>query len=151
MITTAIAAVFAMIYLTYMTYKAKQIPDSISETAYIANKKSTFTVAVMAFIALLWASLVQKCTTDTEYLAFLTAAGLVAVAHSPNYKNEHKIMHYGGGILSLIASQLIIYLNNSSDLLYTWGFFPLLTATSPKNWVFWAEIICLTTIFLFIL
>lgn len=151
MITTAIAAVLAMLYLSYMTLKAKEIPDSISETAYIADNQAVFTIGILAFTALIWFSLIQKCSPDTEYLAFLTAAGLTSVAFSPDYKTDHKIMHYGGGILALIASQLLIYFNHSANLLFTWLFYPVLVATSPKNWVTWAEFICLITIFLFIL
>lgn len=151
MVTTALAAILAAIYLTYMTCKAKEIPDSISETAYIADNQGVFTACITSFLILITGSLIQKCSPDTQFLAFLTAAGLTSVAFSPDYKTNHKIMHYGGGILSLVASQLMLIFNNSSNLLYTWGFYPLLLATNPKNWVFWAEIICMITIFLFIL
>jgi hypothetical protein len=70
---------------------------------------------------------------------------------SPNYKNEQQIMHYGGGILALISSQLMIILNDSANLLYTWLFYPITFLRTTKNWVFWAEIICTITIFLFLL
>lgn len=150
MITTALAATLVAAYLTYMSIKAKEIPDSISETAYIADNQWVFTIGILSFIVLTWASLVQKCSPDTEYLAFLTAAGLTSVALSPDYKTKHKIMHYGGGILALIASQLLIYLNGAANLLYTWLLYPLTLLFSRENWVFWAEIICVITIFLFI-
>lgn len=150
-IMTAIAAILATIYLSYMACKAQEIPDSISETAYIADNKTVFTTAILAFISLICGALVQKCSDNTQFLAFLTSAGLTSVAFSPNYKTEHKIMHYGGGILTLIASQLALIFNNSAQLLNTWFLFPIVAVFSPKNWVFWAELICMITIFLFIL
>lgn len=145
-----IATAILSVYLIYTAIKAKEIPDSISDTAYVVKYTNTFTIFILLLAALFVPSILEKSAENTQFLAALTGAGLLGVAATPNYKTEGKLAHYGGGILSGVASQLLIYLNNPTPL-YSWVLFPILALLSKENSVFWAEIICIYNMLLYII
>ena len=146
---TMIAAAVAVLYLLHavITHNNGKIPQSISETSYLTlAHKGLFSAIMGVESALLLPTLLDKSAENTQFLGFLSIIGLLMVAASPYYKTENRLMHYLGGIVAGIGSQLLIALNNPI-ILSSWALFPLtLLNNKGKNSVFWAEIICLLNI-----
>ena len=142
-ILALVSLVLILSYLIYSAVKAKEIPDSVSDTAYIGDSK-VFTAALGGTAALLSPTLLEVAPEGFKWAAFTTIMGLFMAALTPEYKTKDSIIHYTGGISAGISSQLLVALNNPS-LLYTWSIFPVLWIINKKNSVFWAEMICLIT------
>jgi hypothetical protein len=149
-LTSILALISIAVYLICTAVKCKEIPDSISETAYIVDNPKVFTGIMLTEASLLMFPLLQNSSENTQWLAFLTVVGLIMVALTPKYKTEGGIAHYAGGMLSGIASQALIALNEPT-ILYSWAAFPLLYLLSKEDYTYWAELICLINIFIFIL
>ena len=112
MTLTTIAALIGIVtYLICTAVKCKEIPDSISETAYIVDHPEIFTAVMVVEAALITPPLLQNSDENTAFLAFLTVIGLLVVAFTPNYKEEHRGLHNVGGWLAGAASQVLIALN----------------------------------------
>lgn len=151
MATMSMIALAAItIYLVCTAVKCKEIPDSISETAYIVDKPEIFTAIMSTEALVVLPALLEHCTENTAFLAFLTVVGLFMVAFTPKYKQENGAVHYVGGILAGVASQALIALN-CPTILFTWLAYPILYLVSKEDYTFWAELICLINIFAFIL
>lgn len=149
-LTSTLALVAIAVYLVCTAIKCKEIPDSISETAYVVDKPEVFTGVMFTEACLLVFPLLEHSSENTQWLAFLTIAGLIIVALTPKYKTEGNIAHYIGGMLAGIASQALIALNEPT-ILYTWAAFPVLYLISKEDYTYWSELICLINIFTFIL
>lgn len=147
--TVALIALLALItYLIYSTIKAKETPNSISETAYITSPK-IFAGFMGALAGTLAPILLETASDTSKWSAFLTVVGLLMVHLTPKYKTENGLMHYIGGILAGISSQILVA-TNMPQMLYTWALFPILYFANKENWVLWAELICTANIFGFI-
>lgn len=83
--------------------KAKEIPDSISDTAYINNPK-IFTMTLGGTAALLSPTLLQTASEGSKWAAFTSIIGLFLAALTPNYKLKDGFLHYFGGILAGASS-----------------------------------------------
>lgn len=148
-ILALISILLVLAYIIYCTAKSKEIPDSISDTAYIGSPKA-FTGALCLTAATLFPVLLEEATEGSKWLAFLSIVGILMAGLTPNYKTKDSLIHYTGGILAGISSQALVALNQP-NLLYTWAIYPLLYLLNKENSVFWAEIICLITTFMMIL
>lgn len=145
----ALIALLGMIaYLIYSTIRAKEIPDSISDTAYI-NSPTAFAVFMGALTTALTPVLLETASEPSKWAAFLTIVGLLMVHLTPKYKQENGAMHYAGGILAGIASQVLVAINTPAILLSWIAYIPLFLA-DKDNRVFWAELICAANTFGFI-
>lgn len=148
-VLTGIAVLMAAAYLGYAIKKNKGVPDSISATAYAVDHPIIFTLGLLSQCILMLPALIERSSTNTQFLAFLAIIGLGMVGMSPNYKEENKLQHYLGAGIAAVGSQLLIALNKPI-LLSTWGLFlPIAALTKFKNSTFWAELVCLINMYLY--
>ena len=81
------------------------------------------------------------------YIAGMMSVGLLMVAASPYYRTENKVLHYVGGYLFGMASQIVVALL-IPWLLISWILFPLvfIHKSWKENATFIAEGICYITL-----
>lgn len=149
-----IAFAIVAIYIGAMIYTAREIPESISQTVFLLPRKGQwlFTAVMVATGFLLLPSLLDKTAETTQFVAFITVAGVLFVGASPLVSSEKNVFHYVCAAMSGIASQLLVLLNHP-ELLSIW--FPyvgytLLAKDSSRNF-FWVEVCCIITIFSYVL
>lgn len=126
--------------------KAKYLPNSISSFSYISgNLLFTCWVIVIA-IALLYPTS-KVLPTNLSWLALLQSVSLFLVAASPDYKKELTIIHFIGGYLFGIISQVIVYMLFPYALV-GWILFliPIFVKPLRSNKTIIAEYICMITL-----
>lgn len=155
--------------LTIATYTAivtikSGIPYSISETYYRINHKKWFTFVMLFTAITLLPAALENSTENSQFLIFLSVAGIIVVGLSPNFIHGEKfeqIAHYIGSVMLLIFSQCwvgcnlpwaltcwivyvmwIIFNFTKSDP--EQSFYNRLVSTKP---VFYAELIVMMTVY----
>ena len=125
--------------------KAKELPDSVSSFSYYVGDVRFSLWATMTAAILLFSSL-HALPPKHAYMQMMSV-GLLMVAASPCYRTENKVLHYVGGYLFGLASQIVVALL-IPWLLLLWALFPLVfTRKSWKeNATFIAEGICYITL-----
>lgn len=150
MIHLIILYVISIVYNSYIIYKYKKIPVSLSETAYLlggpdmGNKKYIFTLYCVFAIACIIPTLFTL-PENLIFLGFLICAGLLFAGVSPMFKDGmDKKVHYISAILSFIAFVVLmcIVLPWYWSLLYfiLLGF---LTLLKRECYVYFAEMLIL--------
>ena len=155
--------------LTIATYSAivtikSGIPYSISETYYRINHKKWFTFVMLFTAITLLPAALDNSSENSQFLIFLSVAGMGVVGLSPNFihgEKSEQIAHYIGSGMLLIFSQCwvgcnlpwaltcwivyimwIIFNFNKSDS--EQSFYNRLVSTKP---IFYAEIIVMITVY----
>ncbi|MCF2738232.1 hypothetical protein [Bacteroides caecigallinarum] len=155
--------------LTIATYTAivtikSEIPYSISETYYRLNNKKWFTFVMLFTAITLLPAALDNSSENSQFLIFLSIAGMGVVGLSPNFihgEKSEQIAHYIGSGMLLIFSQCwvgcnlpwaltcwivyimwIIFNYNKSDP--EQSFYNRLVSTKP---VFYAELIVMITVY----
>ena len=155
--------------LTIATYTAivtikSGIPYSISETYYRLNHKKWFTFVMLFTAITLLPAALDNSSENSQFLIFLSVAGMGVVGLSPNFihgEKSEQIAHYIGSGMLLIFSQCwvgcnlpwaltcwivyimwIIFNFNKSDS--EQSFYNRLVSTKP---IFYAEIIVMITVY----
>ena len=155
--------------LTIATYTAivtikSGIPYSISETYYRLNHKKWFTFVMLFTAITLLPAALDNSSENSQFLIFLSVAGMGVVGLSPNFihgEKSEQIAHYIGSGMLLIFSQCwvgcnlpwaltcwivyimwIIFNFNKSDS--EQSFYNKLVSTKP---IFYAEIIVMITVY----
>ncbi|MBF1414341.1 MAG: hypothetical protein HXN33_02050 [Prevotella histicola] len=126
--------------------KAKELPDSVSSFSYyVGDVRFSLWATTMAAV-LLFSSL-HALPPKQGYIAGLMSIGLLMVAASPCYRTENKILHYVGGYLFGLTSQVVVALL-MPWLLILWVLFPLVFIRKDwkENATFIAEAICYLTL-----
>lgn len=126
--------------------KAKELPDSVSSFSYyVGDVRFSLWATTMAAV-LLFSSL-HALPPKQGYIAGLMSVGLLMVAASPCYRTENKILHYVGGYLFGLTSQVVVALL-IPWLLILWVLFPLVFIRKDwkENATFVAEAICYLTL-----
>ena len=126
--------------------KAKELPDSVSSFSYYVGDVRFSLWATMMAAILLFSSL-HALLPKHAYIAGLMSVGLLMVAASPCYRTENKILHYIGGYLFGLASQVVVALV-MPWLLVPWTLFPFVFIHRAwrENATFIAEAICYLTL-----
>ena len=126
--------------------KAKELPDSVSSFSYYVGDVRFSLWATMTAAILLSSSL-HVLPPKHAYIAGLLSVGLLMVAASPCYRTENKVLHYVGGYLFGLASQVVVALV-MPWLLILWILFPLvfIHKSWKENATFIAEGICYVTL-----
>ena len=123
--------------------KAKELPDSVSSFSYYVRFSlwATMTAAILLFSSL------HALPPKQGYIAGMMSVGLLMVAASPCYRTENKVLHYVGGYLFGLASQIVVALL-IPWLLILWVLFPLvfIRKSWKENATFIAEGICYITL-----
>lgn len=126
--------------------KAKELPDSVSSFSYyVGDVRFSLWTTTMAAV-LLFTSL-HALPPKHAYIAGMMSVGLLMVAVSPCYRTENKVLHYVGGYLFGLASQVVVALV-MPWLLILWVLFPLvfIRKSWKENATFIAEGICYITL-----
>ena len=139
---------FLCIHNSCIIKKFKEIPISLSETAYMlgGNKKYLFTLYTVIIAVTLLPSLFNITTDSLEFLPFLMCAGLLFAGFTPAFKKslDNKV-HYTAAIISFICFiiytivfigwiWLVFYLVILLSLLLIWGF---------KYYMYFAEMLAI--------
>ena len=155
--------------LTIATYTAiasikSGIPYSISETYYRINHKKWFTFVMLFTAITLLPAALDNSSENSQFLIFLSVAGMGVVGLSPNFihgEKSEQIAHYIGSGMLLIFSQCwvgcnlpwaltcwIVYIMwiifNYSKSDPEQSFYNRLVSTKP---VFYAELIVIITVY----
>ena len=109
------------------------IPDSLSHIAYIVPKW-VFSLWMMLTGMTLMPSLMDALPDHKRFVGFLAVLGRAGVAATPYYKEEHKALHYAGGILCALCSTVVAWILHPL-LLALWLVY---ACVWPKE-LFWAE------------
>lgn len=150
-------------YTTIVSIKSG-IPYSISETYYRIYHKKWFTFVMLFTAITLLPAALDNSSENSQFLIFLSVAGMGVVGLSPNFihgEKSEQIAHYIGSSMLLIFSQCwvgcnlpwaltcwivyimwIIFNYNKSDP--EQSFYNRLVSTKP---VFYAELIVMITVY----
>lgn len=141
-ILATVALLISAGYAILNMHKAKELPDSVSSFSYISGVK-LFVLWVIITSALLGYSVVGVLPEHLGWLSFALAGGLLSVGASPLYRSENKVIHYFGGYLFGVVSQVIVFLLSPYWLLL-WIIFPLVFVIKgwKENATFVSELIC---------
>lgn len=133
------------------------MPESISQIVFLLRDRNKwmFAVVMVGIGLLLMPFLLEKASEETEFLAFLSMAGVVGVGVNPLIGGRdgetaahggENTLHYVCAALSGICSQLLVALN-APWWLSLWALYivwTLIERTSSKN-MFLVELICIVT------
>lgn len=137
-----LSAVFSVAMAIVAAKKAKELPDSVSSFSYYVGVIRFSLWVAATGVILLFASLYVLPSKYT-YIGGVMSAGLLMVAATPYYRTENKVLHYVGGYLFGLASQVVVALL-TPWLLILWVLFPLIFIRKSweENNTFIAEGIC---------
>lgn len=142
----------------FLNWLDVNMPNSISQMVFLLKDRNKWIfAAVMVGIGLLLMPfLLERASENTEFLAFLSMAGVIGVGVNPLLsKDEGKTamngdaLHYVCAALCGVCSQLLVALNRPwwLSLWALYVVYTLLERKADKN-MFVAEVICiLTTLF----
>ena len=92
--------------------RAGELPDSVSSFAYYVGALP-FSLWCVTMVLLLYVPIVQAMLPYGDVgsaAGVLTLSGIMLVSASPYYRTENKVLHYAGGYLFGIASQVVVAL-----------------------------------------
>lgn len=138
-----ILLLYLLIYIIYSIFKNGKTINSLSQTAYIIQSKQLFCFTFW----LVGIILVYPLSQISISISLLFTIGIFGVGLTPFYRTTGKWLHYGGGILSGITSQLLVYLVNPYLLIPWIPYLFYLIFYPDNNTTFWAEIICFINVF----
>lgn len=106
----SIAFLITIVYNLFIVIKYKQLPISLSETAYLLGKKRLFFTGYCSALALcLCPCLFMITPINLQFLVFFIGVGLMMSGVSPLFKEGlDKYVHYTYSILAFIL--LLVYL-----------------------------------------
>lgn len=134
------------------------IPESLSATSYLFKEKYNqhgwFSLICLIIIIGLFPNWVAISSINTQFLAFISCAGILFIAASPFFHNKlEKPIHYISGLITTVTFILWFLINGH----WQWLIYILITLIplviwKPKCYVYFIEIIAYvyTTIFLLI-
>ena len=127
-------------YITAGWSKNARAPISVSSIAYIFPK-GAFSAVMAMYMLLTMPRTFEALPPGWEFVGFLCFAGILLVAASPYFRSEWRVMHYAGGIIYGILSQVIVAMICPYLLL---GWLPLaaylIYRLRTDTWALWAEI-----------
>lgn len=139
-------------FTIYAVKTIDYVPTCLSATYYLLPKhKVLFQIAMIAAGFLALPAWIEASPENWQFLAFLGCAGLVFIGAASAFLDhfEGKV-HYTA--TAIAAASAILWLILASE----WGWIPLvafaLCATyfvvkKPRNWLFWAEMAVLASIY----
>lgn len=143
------------LYNGYMFIKYKKIPESLSETSYLlgGNKRYWFTMYCFIISILLLPVLFETTIINFQILPFIFCGGLAFAGCSPLFKEGlDKIVHYSSSYIAFSA--YILYMICCMNWWWVFGYFivlGLLCIIRWKSYVYWAEMLALLEICIYIL
>lgn len=109
-------------YVIAVCLKEKGIPYSISATYYSLKHPYWFALGMVSAAMLLMPAILDISKSGTEVFAFMACVGLILVGFNPDYKGDKMIntLHMTGAIITLVASQVWVLLNDWQVLPFVW-------------------------------
>ena len=148
-ILTTIAVAVLTIYTVVFCLTNKQIPTSLSASVfYLPRAGAILWLAVIAPV------LLAVSRPATQFLAFISCAGLLFVGGCPLVKDKTDLtykIHMAGAITCAISANLLIIFNHWW-LMFLWipWLFWFICVTKYRPWTtqtFWAEMTCFYSTF----
>ena len=155
LISTILCLIITIVYNTYIIIKYKKIPESLSETSYLlgGNKRYFFTGYCIIVCLLLLPILMGITFTNYQIIPFIFCCGLSFAGCSPLFSaGLDRPIHYIFSILAFIA--YIFYMIFCMGWIWLIGYLivlGILCAIKWRSYVYWAEIIAVLEIIIFIL
>lgn len=147
MIILLILSVLLSIPVTLLAIrKAKELPDSVSSFSYYIGD-ILFSLWIASVASLLLFPMLHSLPTSLVFVGGLVSAGLLMVAASPYYRTEWKVIHYFGGYLFGVGSQIVVAILETW-LLCLWTVFPFIFIKHEwrENATFISEAICVLSL-----
>lgn len=154
---TIFSLILTILYVVMLCVKNNGIPIHLSQSFYILKHKFIFSLFLLSLTFMLLPPLLEITPTEYEFLSFLTGASVAFIGVTPNFmeKFEGRI-HSISAYIAVASSQLLILLTKPI-ILIIWIIAALsmllyksLKRENEINYIFWIEIIGLTTIFIYI-
>ena len=155
LISTILCLIVTIVYNTYIIVKYKKIPESLSETSYLlgGNKRYFFTVYCIIVCLLLLPILLEITPTNYQIIPFIFCGGLSFAGCSPLFREGlDRIVHYSSAYAAFGA--YVIYMIFCMNLWWLIGYFiilGILCVIKWKSYVFWAEMLALMEICIYII
>lgn len=120
------------------------IPESISETSYLKNRKPWMFSAYCLLTGLTLIIPWIEATPETwQFLVFFSCLGMMFAGVTPFFKSKFEApIHYTSGAISVatwIAWMLLV--GNPWHLLICVVLYGVICTFNYKNWIYWAEVI----------
>lgn len=155
-----ISIVLMAAYLFVMIRRIGRIPDSLSASVFWlpGSYKVVWTLFILAICFLCVPTYIDKVSENTQFLAFLSIAGLGFVGAAPlvKWSDDHLQfnVHQYGAIVCALCSQLVIVFNLAWLLLCWVPFALVFVVRGWDKWrtqIFWAEMTCFGNTFIYCL
>lgn len=147
-IASLLGGVVLIAYSAYMARLKGRGLDSLSETAYIAKKPRTFTIAMAVGAFLVTPRMIAVSGGWSGFLGMAFWVGMAMVGASPHYKKHEHTLHFIGAFTAAISSQLLIAMHEPW-LLFLWAFYAVYLINKCRRQVFYEEVVCFVTIMLY--
>ena len=155
-ILTTIAVAVLTIYTAALCLAERQIPPSLSASVfYLPRAGAILWLAVIATVVFCLAPVLLAVSRPaTQFLAFISCAGLLFVGGCPLVKDKTDItynIHIAGAVTCAVAANLLI-MTNHWWMLFLWipWLFWFIWVTKDLRWTtqtFWAEMTCFYSTF----
>jgi hypothetical protein len=139
-ILTIISMLVIAAYTAAVCVKTKGVPYSISATYYYLEHKLWFMATMWLTAGLLMPAILEVSKPNTEWIAFLSCAGMFFVGSAPNFKDDYESkIHSAGAIICIAGSQLWVALNLWPMLLVWLAYvgYTALSIAKEKEGTFW--------------
>ena len=147
---TILSLILVLAYISVSSYKSRQIPPSISETAYLwaESKVNWFTVFCVVLGILILPPWLIVTPEVFQFLAFLGCAGLIICGTSPLFReNFQGTVHIVGFLIAIVAWLIWMILSGLSFvLLLDLIIFGCMLLIKADKWILWLELIAILTI-----
>lgn len=134
-----LSCVLAFSVVAIAAIKKKDVPESISEIAYIIPHWA-FSSWIAIVGILLMPDMMDSLNEDRQWIGFLSIVGLMLVASSAYYKTEAKALHYVGGCLCAACASAVVAIIQPC-LLFIWIAYAIVMIKPPRSWLFWGEVV----------
>ena len=148
--------ILTICYNSYTIYLNKGVPESISNTAYILNKRRyLFSLYCFLLVCGLLPVWLGVSIVTYRFLVFISCMGILFAGVTPFFKENNtldKPIHYTAGIIAVIAYLIWMILSGYYVALIIEGIISLiLVLIDYKNFVYYIEIIGLITLLLILI
>lgn len=147
--------VITLLYNSYVITKYKKIPESLSETSYLlgGNKRYWFTGYCFIISFLLLPTLFEITIVNFQILPFIFCGGLSFAGCSPLFREGlDRIVHYSSAYMAFATYVLyMIFCMNWWWTLWYFVILGIMCIIKWKSYVYWAEMLALLEICIYIL
>lgn len=152
MILILISLALFTAYLTYAISVIKDIPWSISDTYYQLGKRARpkwlFQLAMIVPAMVLLPAWLDASTENTQFLAFLSCAGLMFVGSAPCFKLEVEgKVHYVATTICGLSAVSWMVVTGYYYIPLTLILISVVLMLRYKRWMFWLEVALFASLF----